>query len=250
MINRYSLPILTVVFAVLVCPVKTHGQETPTVTPSRPESVPISGALQTGSVSTDQTTAPGTGASVNTLTTSVQIQGPFQGSVPTGVATKDPILLPLDEAIRRGLAYNLGVIGATQVEESARALRRVALAELLPDVSGTGTVAVEKVSLATLGLQSAQGIPGFQFARVLGPFNFFEAGAVLSQRIFDLTAIRNYRSTKETAVATSLNVRDSRDLVILAVGGTYLQVVAAAARVDSAAAQVETARAVYEQAVR
>jgi outer membrane protein TolC len=142
------------------------------------------------------------------------------------------------------------VIGASQTELDARALRRRALAQLLPDVTGTVTAADEKVSLATLGLQSAQGIPGFQFARVLGPFHYYEAGAVLSQRVIDLTAIRNYRSSKETVSATEDNVRDSRALVSLAVGGSYLQVVAAAARVDSAKAQLETGEAVYEQALR
>src|SRR5262249_26388613 len=38
-----------------------------------------------------------------------------------------------------------------------------------------------------------------------------------------------------------------RDLVVLAVGGTYLQVVAAQARVVSAQAQLDTANAVYQQ---
>ncbi len=38
--------------------------------------------------------------------------------------------------------------------------------------------------------------------------------------------------------------------MVLAVGGSYLQVVAAAARVDSARAQLETARAVFTQATR
>src|SRR5262249_50641077 len=136
-----------------------------------------------------------------------------------------------------------------QAERDAQALRRAALAELLPDVTGTITAAVEKVSLATLGLQSAKGVPGFQFARTIGPFNFFDAGAVVSQRVIDFTAIRNYQSTKEIAVATAHGVRDSRDLVVLAVGGSYLQVVAVAARVDAAKAQVDTARAVYDQAV-
>jgi outer membrane protein TolC len=67
--------------------------------------------------------------------------------------------------------------------------------------------------------------------------------------VIDLTALRNYRSSKEIALATTLGVRDSRDLVILAVGGAYLQVVAQAAQIDSAQAQLQTARAVYQQAV-
>ena len=217
---------------------------------SRPEQLPISGPGQAGSVTTGQATAPAEGGvSVNTLNSSIRIQGPFQGSTPAGTVSTEPLSLPLDEAIRRGITYNLGVIGALQTERFARAQRLAALAQLLPDLNGTATMAVEKTSLATVGLQTARQVPGLEFARVLGPFNFFDVGAVLSQTVFDLTALRNYRSTKELALATKLNVRDSRDLVILAVGGSYLQTVATAARVDSARAQVETAQVLYDQAV-
>jgi outer membrane protein TolC len=216
----------------------------------RARQLPVSGSATTGSVTTGQATAPSASAeSVNTLNSSIQIQGAFQGSTPTGLVTKEPLPLSLDEAIRRGLAYNLGVIGAQQTERSARAQRLAALAELLPDVNGTATVAAAQTSLATVGLQSVRGLAGFQFARVLGPFNFFETGAVMSQNVFDLTAVRNYRSSKESAVASKHTIRDNRDLVILGVGGSYLQVVAAAARVDSARAQLESAQALYEQAV-
>jgi outer membrane protein TolC len=166
-----------------------------------------------------------------------------------GAPTSAPLVLPLDEAVRRGIAYNLGMIGAEQTQREARSQRLNALAQLLPDVNGLVSGTVQQTSLATVGFTSVT-IPGFPFRQtVLGPFNFFTAGAVVNQRVLDLTAVRNYRSTKETGLAAQFNVRDSRDLVVLAVGGTYLQVVATAARVDSARAQVETARAIYQQAV-
>ena len=252
MTKLFSFLLLAAVLGGVLFPANVLGQQTqPTSGRSRPEPLPTSGSLQGGSVTTDQVTVPGAaGLSIDALDASIQVQGGFQGSTPTGVATREPISLELDEAIRRGLAYNLGVIGATQTERDARALRLAALAELLPDINGTFTAAVEQVSLATLGLQSAKGLPGFQFARVIGPFNYYDVGAVVSQRVFDLTALRNYRSSKEVALATSHNVQDSRDLVVLAVGGSYLQTVAAAARVDAAKAQVDTARAVYEQSLR
>lgn len=225
------------------------GQGPPVSVPTVPLQLPISGSTPVGSVGTTQSTTPvGEG---NTLNGSVDIQGAFQGSVPSGVATPEPLPLNLGDAVKRGLAFNLGVIGATELEHGARAVQREARARLLPDVTGTITAAAEQVSLATLGLQSAKGLPpGFQFGRVLGPFNFFEAGAVLSQRVFDLTALRNFRATSEIRTAAEHSVRDNRDLLVLAVGGSYLQVVAAAARVDSARAQLETARAVYAQAAR
>src|SRR5262245_29828801 len=201
--------ILIVVSSVLWFPPGPHGQIQPSpASPgrSRPLKVPISGAVPAGGVVTDQTTAPGGGpGTVDALTSSVRIQGPFQGSTPVGTATTEPLPLPLAEAVQRGLKFNLGVIGATQLERDAFAQRRGARALLLPDVNGTATAAIEQVSLATVGLQSVQGIPGFQFARVLGPFNFYEAGVAVSQRVLDLTAVRNYRSSKALADATTLD---------------------------------------------
>jgi outer membrane protein TolC len=246
-------PALTLISLALMLsrPVPAFGQApAPTPAPTIAEPLPTSGSAPIGSVTPIQTPNPETRGG-NALNGSIQIDGPFQGSTPTGVATPEPLPLNLGEAVRRGLAYNLGVIGATDIERTARAGRREALSRLLPDLTGNITVADEQVSLATLGLGSGKGLPpGFQFARVLGPFNYFEAEVTLSQRVFDLTAIRNYGATKDVASAAGHSARDTRDLVVLAVGGSYLQVVAAAARVDSARAQLETARAVYTQAMR
>jgi outer membrane protein TolC len=68
--------------------------------------------------------------------------------------------------------------------------------------------------------------------------------------VIDLTALRNYRATKDLTSATAQTALDNRDLVVLAVGGSYLQALAAAARVETTRAQVDTAQAVYTQAVR
>src|SRR5437899_5909255 len=189
---------LLAVSAALLLPTVARGQlsQSPTTERARPSQLPLSGSTPAGSVTTGQATVPSASReSVSTLNSSIQIQGAFQGSTPVGVVTKEPLPLSLAEAIRRGLAYNLGVIGAEQTERSARAQRLAALAELLPDVNGTVTGAAAQTSLATAGLQSAKGLAGFQFARVLGPFNFFEAGAVMSQSVLDLTATRSYRSS-------------------------------------------------------
>ena len=45
------------------------------------------------------------------------------------------------------------------------------------------------------------------------------------------------------------NLKDARDLVVLATGNAYLQAIAGAARVETAQAQVETAKALYDKAV-
>jgi outer membrane protein TolC len=65
--------------------------------------------------------------------------------------------------------------------------------------------------------------------------------------VANLTSIDNYRSAKATARASQYSLQDARDLITLAVGGAYLQVLAAQARVDAAQAQLDTANAVFHQ---
>jgi outer membrane protein TolC len=61
--------------------------------------------------------------------------------------------------------------------------------------------------------------------------------------------MRNDRSLKESPRATELSAQDARYLAVLAVTGGYLQVIAWAARVESARAQVAAGRTTYQQAV-
>lgn len=82
---------------------------------------------------------------------------------------------------------------------------------------------------------------------VVGPFNYFDLRARLSQTVADLTAWNNYRSAGETLRANQMSALDARDLVVLAVGGAYLQVIAAKAKLESARAQLETANTLYRQ---
>ena len=63
----------------------------------------------------------------------------------------------------------------------------------------------------------------------------------------NLTSIDNYRSARATARASQYSLQDARDLITLAVGGAYLQALAAQARVDAAQAQLDTANAVFHQ---
>jgi outer membrane protein TolC len=65
--------------------------------------------------------------------------------------------------------------------------------------------------------------------------------------VANLTSLNNYRSAQATARAGQFSLRNARDLITLAVGGAYLQVLAAQARVDAAQAQLDTANAVFHQ---
>jgi outer membrane protein TolC len=117
---------------------------------------------------------------------------------------------------------------------------------LLPNVAGYVSGAVQQTNLRAAGL--GQNFPaGVSFPAIIGPFNYTDFRVRLTQAVFDMTALNNYRSAEETARANVLALTDARDLTVLAVGGAYLQVIAASARVDASRAQLETANALYTQ---
>jgi outer membrane protein TolC len=118
------------------------------------------------------------------------------------------------------------------------------LSDLLPNVSASVQEVREKQSLDALGLPSSL-FP----TRVIGPFSYFDARASATQRVFDWKAIQKYRSSVVGESAAQFNLKDARDLVVLATGNAYLQALAGAARVQTAQAQVETAQALYKKAV-
>jgi outer membrane protein TolC len=82
----------------------------------------------------------------------------------------------------------------------------------------------------------------------VGPFGYFDSRAYLTQSIFDWKAINNSRSASQSEKSAQYTYKDTRDLVILAVGYTYLQAIADEARIETADAQVKTAQALYNQA--
>jgi outer membrane protein TolC len=214
---------------------------------AQPQIGPLSGrTAQPGTVVAGQTPAPGPTTGVNTLNATVQIQGLYGGSVRRGTRPLSGALT-LRDAVARGLEYNLGAVNLTALVQQARGQRRAARSSLLPTVVGDLTATREQVNLGAMGIRFTSMIPGFSFPTVVGPFNIVDLRARLSQSVLDLTAWNNYRAAKATVRADELSVEDARDLIVLAVGGAYLQTTTAAARVESARAQLETANALYQQ---
>src|ERR1700743_1173606 len=115
---------------------------------STPIQLPASGrGLQPGSVGTTQSTVNAGGQnSVNLIDSSVSIQGSYLGSVPTGIATDAVISLSLQEALRRGLDYNLGAVSVTEGVRQARAQRLAFLSQLLPEINGNLQETVEQTN--------------------------------------------------------------------------------------------------------
>jgi outer membrane protein TolC len=199
-------------------------------------------------VTSTQTAIPGTTTSVNTLNPAIQVQGPYTGSANSTNKLPFSGKLSLREAIQRGIAYNLGSVGVSEAVRQSHGESRAARSALLPNVNSNLTEVVRQVNLRALGVRFGSPIPGLTIPSVVGPFNYFDLRATLSQTVADLTALNNYRAASENVRANEFLSKDARDLVVLAVGGAYLQVIAAQARVASAQAQLETANALFRQA--
>lgn len=216
---------------------------------TQPNQLPLSGRTgQTGSVTATQLPVPGTTTSVNTINPTVQVQGPYAGSASSTAKMPFSGKLSLREAVERAVDFNLGAVGLTQAIQQARGQSKVVRSALLPNLNGSVTETVEQLNLQATGLHFSSPLPGFTVPTVVGPFSFFDLRASLSQTVLDLTALNNYRSATEISRATESSAEDARDLVVLAVGGSYLQVIAAQARVEATRAQLETAKALFQQA--
>ena len=226
----------------------TNWRPSPQQTPGANQ-LPLSGRGNgNGSVTATQSAVPGTTTSVNTINTTVQTSGPYAGSA-SSAAMPFSGKLSFRQAIDRGLQYNLGAIGLNDTVRQATGASHVVRSSLLPNLTSSLTETLEQTNLRALGVRISSPFPGFGIPTIVGPFNYFDLRARLTQTVANLTDINNYRSAKETVKANELSVRDARDLVVLAVvGGAYLEVIAAQARVESARAQIQTAEAQSKQA--
>jgi outer membrane protein TolC len=169
---------------------------------------------------------------------------PFSGSVPAKLV---PGVMPLSlqEAIDRGLKQNLGLLLSNTDTRSARGQRWEQLSALLPHVTAAPYVADSEINLAQLGISA---VPGIKVPASVGPFSYFDARFEVAQSLFDWKAINAARAAAQNLKSVEYSYKDARDLVVLAVGFTYLQAIADEARIETAQAQVETAQALFNQA--
>jgi outer membrane protein TolC len=168
--------------------------------------------------------------------------GSYQGSVATGQVSQQPIDLSLDDAIRRGLQNNLGIILSGTQTASVRGQQMTELQNLLPAVQMNAREVVTQVNLPAQGLRFP-GIPD-----TIGPFGYIDIRASLNWSVVDLNAIRNYMAAKHNFAGAKLSAQDARDMVILTVGNAYLLVLAEQARSRSVEAQVATSKVSLDQA--
>jgi outer membrane protein TolC len=194
-------------------------------------------------VTATQETAPSSSpGSVNVIQPNVTVQPPWNGSTPSAPLTAEPVKLTLDQALALGMKYNLGSLSQSAMVMQARGQRAVARSQLLPNLNGAGSEVLSQINLRTQGVET-------EMFPVSSEFNYFDfRAAKLQQTVFDLVSIENLHSASANLKASVSAAKNARDLIVLAVGGSYLRIIATKARIDAAAAQVATSKAVYKQA--
>jgi outer membrane protein TolC len=201
--------------------------------------LPLSGRnAQSGAVVATEAPVPSTTTSVNTLNPTVSVQGAYSGSANSAQLPFSG-KLSLAEAIQRGTRYNLGAVGMAEAVSQVRGQARAARSALLPNISGDVVDTEETFNLRSIGLNIS--FPGVMIPALVGPFNVLDIRGRISQTIASFTTLNNYRSARDVARAGEFSAKDAQDLIVLAVAGEYLQVLAANARLESARAQLETA---------
>ncbi|MGA8101740.1 MAG: TolC family protein, partial [Candidatus Acidiferrales bacterium] len=214
--------------------------------------LPLS-ARSPDAVGAQQSAAPA-GSSVDVIQSSIQVQAPYTGSVPDKSVVPGTASIPvsLADAVRRGLRFNLGQISAESSLRQARAQKESAFSALLPQLSASAGETGAKIDLQAEGLSastlSAFGPLATAFPTVVGPFHYYTLQANLQASLFNLTSLYNFRAASAGADAAQLDAQNARELVVLAVTGNYLQVLASIAGVEAQVDQVRYAQATYDRA--
>ena len=222
--------------------------QTPSATivgPTSATQLPLSGqgTQSSGAVAVTQSTSGSSANSgVNSLNSTVTVMPPYSNSVPTGNRSNKAVALTLANGLSLALRYNLGAVEQANTVQQAEGQRTVAKSTLLPNLNSGISESFERENLRTLGV-SISLIPESV------KFNYYDARAArLQQSVFDLVRIDNLHSASEAVKASLQQVKNARDLVVLAVAGSYLQLNATEARLSAQQAEVESARATAKQA--
>jgi outer membrane protein TolC len=185
------------------------------------------------------TTNPGAAAA--------QQQNPFLGSVQRCSVNGANLKISLNDAIQCGLRFNLGFIDSREGSAMARAGRMHALSILLPQIAANAREEYVKYSAIPTGAEKIHfSLPAvgetIQFPQSVGPFNYQYSGLFMSEDLLDEHSRLLMKAAGQEYKASIAALADARDIVVLAAGGAYLQVVASKSRLQAAIAQRDTMR--------
>ena len=179
------------------------------------------------------------------------------GSVTGGPAMPDVLPLSLDDAIRRGLRFNLQTVLAMQNQDIASGERLEIINYLSPTVTWEAKRSRLQINLATEGFNSKlidSFPPGIILPSALNNIpavvtvNVVVAQANLDQTLFDLHSLELYRAAKQEIRAVDYGYQSARGVVIQTVADSYLQALAAAANVANAQGLLATNKEILRQA--
>jgi outer membrane protein TolC len=242
------IPVGILAIALVLPGSASFAQQSDSSSQPRAQQVSPSGRAQSGSSVQAAQSSSGNGAnsSVNTVNSTIQVSGSYQGSTPDPNAPQGPLTLNIEDAIRRGLRFNLGAVSANASVKQLRGERLAALSMLLPNIYGTLSENGAKIDLGTQGFVAGTFGPTLPLPTTVGPFHYYSALANVSQS-FSTTSLDNLRQSRASAEAAEMSAQDARELIVLAVGGTYLRVLASKANVLSEEAQVNQAHVTFTQ---
>lgn len=182
---------------------------------------------------------------------------PYAGSVQAVPATPGVKQLSLDDAIRMGIENNLALTIAREQQKTANAQKLQLANILLPNLSLHGETGVHEYNLEAQGFHPSivgafipllpPGTSPSAFHLVtkvdttIGQINF-------SQALFNWAGYDVWRAAQAAQKAAFYNAQSSRGLVVLNVGNSYLQALAAKSQVDYARALLHTDETILNQA--
>jgi len=173
-------------------------------------------------------------------------QSPFSGSVPGAQPQAGTLDLTVQDAIDRGLKYNLGIVLSAQSTAAARAEHLKQLSNLLPQLNGMLREGYAKVNLEAEGLNlQVFHVPGLGNSVA---FANSEARVSASEDLVDFQALENTRAATASIRAAGFTYNSARETVTLAVAASYLFVVSAESQVEAATAELKTAESLYQLA--
>jgi outer membrane protein TolC len=168
------------------------------------------------------------------------IRSPYAGSIPSAQLTPGVMDISVEDAIDRGLKYNLGLVLSGDAAAQARAARLHDLSNILPHLSGGLLTSDMKANLVAEGFNlKIPGVPPMEAVR----FTNADARLFMEENLFDLHAINNLRAAGANVRAANFNISAARETVTLAVAASYLLVISAESRVEAATAELTTAEA-------
>jgi outer membrane protein TolC len=178
------------------------------------------------------------------------VAGP--NGLPVQMPVSGPLRLSLDEAIQRGMQYNLQQILYRQNERAVHGEILTVGNNLLPTVTAQFQQTANELDLAAMGFNASllagfPGIPAGSFKEIV-KVNTTSAQVNVDQRLFNLPAYEFYRAAQKAELVAQLTTKLGRGNVALSVGTTYLKCIADAAQITNAQALEESDKVALRQA--